>query len=189
MNNPHQKYDDAYLLGKYMQSHDNYWLGILLQRYTVLVLGVCMKYLKNEEEAKDGVQQIFISLLNNIDKHHINNFKNWLYTVAKNHCLMQLRGASHFRVDELKEELLQQTRDEGLEQVEAKERLIGYVEDALEDLNEAQKTCITLYYLENRSYAQIAAKTGFSGDQVKSYIQNGKRNLKNLIIKKQQSDG
>lgn len=189
MINKHEKYEDEYLLSKYMQSHDNEWLGILLQRYTVLVLGVCMKYLKNEEEAKDAVQQIFFTILQRIDRHQVSNFKNWLYTVAKNHCLMQLRKAKQTMVDELKEEILEIEGEANTEPLEQKEQLFEWVELALEELNTEQKTCITLYYLEKHSYAQITTLTGFSGDQVKSYIQNGKRNLKNLIIKKQQLNG
>lgn len=191
MNEQYLKYDDGYLLDRYMQTKDNYWLGILLQRYTVLVLGVCMKYLKNEEEAKDAVQQIFFTLLQRIDRHQVHNFKNWLYTVAKNHCLMHLRKSNQFYVTELKEDLLNLEADSGTqtENLQFREQLMEFVEVSLEELNSEQKTCITLYYLEKKSYSQIAEATGYSGDQVKSYIQNGKRNLKNLILKKQQLNG
>lgn len=189
MINKHQKYEDEYLLSKYMQSHDNYWLGILLQRYTVLVLGVCMKYLKNEQEAKDAVQQIFFTILQRIDRHQVNNFKNWLYTVAKNHCLMHLRKARQIIVDELKEDFLEMDDTQTPQALQQKEQLFELVETSLLELNTEQRTCITLYYLKKHSYAQITSLTGFSNDQVKSYIQNGKRNLKNLIIKKQGLNG
>src|SRR5688572_11808040 len=82
---------DKELLAKYDKDHDSRWLGILLQRYTLLLLGVCMKYLKNEEEAKDSVQQIFLKVIQEIQKYKVEYFKSWLYMVAKNHCLMKLR--------------------------------------------------------------------------------------------------
>jgi RNA polymerase sigma-70 factor (ECF subfamily) len=88
------KYDhlsDQELLAKFQADHNNEWLGILLQRYTLLLLGVCMKYLKNEEEAKDSVQQVFLKAIQELHKYRVEFFKSWLYMVAKNHCLMKLR--------------------------------------------------------------------------------------------------
>jgi RNA polymerase sigma-70 factor (ECF subfamily) len=166
-----------------MQSQDNYWLGILLKRYTVMVLGVAMKYLGDSEQAKDATQQIFFHVLQTVSRHKITNFKNWLYTVAKNHCLMHLRGQKQNRVEALKEELLDLHADNHLEQISNRELLLDQMQTALEMLGTEQKTCISLYYLENHSYQQIALITGYNGDQVKSYIQNGKRNLKNYLLK------
>lgn len=183
MSQHHQKYNDDFLLSKYMQSQDNYWLGILLQRYTVLVLGVTMKYLNDTEEAKDATQQIFFHVLQTVSRHKITNFKNWLYTVAKNHCLMHLRGGKNHRMEELKEEILEIGSESELEDIQRRENLLDRMQSALEQLNEEQKTCISLYYLENHSYQEISSKTGYNGDQVKSYIQNGKRNIKNLMNK------
>ncbi|UAY54676.1 RNA polymerase sigma factor [Arachidicoccus terrestris] len=179
----HQKYNDDFLLSKYMQSQDNYWLGILLQRYTVLVLGVAMKYLNDPEEAKDATQQIFFHVLQTVSRHKITNFKNWLYTVAKNHCLMHIRGQKHSRMEELKEELLEISSESELDNIQDRESQLDQMQSALELLNKEQRTCISLYYLENHSYQEISVKTGYNGDQVKSYIQNGKRNLKNYMIK------
>lgn len=189
MSRHHQKYNDDYLLSKYMQSQDNYWLGILLQRYTVLVLGVTMKYLGDPEQAKDATQQIFFHVLQTVSRHKITNFKNWLYTVAKNHCLMHLRGSRNRRMEALKEELLEIQSENELENIHRREYLLDQMQVALEGLGQEQKTCISLYYLENNSYQEISDKTGYNGDQVKSYIQNGKRNLKNYLIKNHPSNG
>lgn len=189
MRQHHEKYNDDFLLSKYMQSQDNYWLGILLERYTVLVLGVTMKYLGDPEAAKDATQQIFFHVLQTLSRHKITNFKNWLYTVAKNHCLMHIRKNKQTRIEELKEELLD-IQSEGVpEGLHTRERLLEQLQLALEQLNAAQKTCISLYYLENHSYQEIVSRTGYNGDQVKSYIQNGKRNLKNYIIKNDPPNG
>src|ERR1700740_908491 len=87
----YQHITDHELLERFYSDHDTGWLGILLQRYTLLLLGVSMKYLKNEEEAKDSVQQIFLKVIQELHKYKVEYFKSWLYMVAKNHCLMKLR--------------------------------------------------------------------------------------------------
>jgi RNA polymerase sigma-70 factor (ECF subfamily) len=103
---------DQDLLERFYASHDNQWLGILLQRYTLLLLGVCMKYLKNEEEAKDCVQQIFLKTITELHKYRVEYFKSWLYMVAKNHCLMKLRDRQGKYPTELKEQMLVTTDEE-----------------------------------------------------------------------------
>src|SRR6476619_8489897 len=90
-NRPPHDIDDKELLQRFQQDGNNEWLGILLQRYTMLLFGVCMKYLKNEEDAKDSVQQIFLKVINELQKYKVEYFKSWIYMVAKNHCLIKLR--------------------------------------------------------------------------------------------------
>ncbi|MGF7230077.1 RNA polymerase sigma factor [Arachidicoccus sp.] len=187
--NKHQKYDDETLLNKFYQSQEKYWVGILLQRYTLLLLGVCMKYLKNEHDAQDAVQQVFYKVLTELPKSKVTYFKSWIYTIARNHCLLLLRAGKSLILEELKVELSPVLEDDGWEKKKEKEKLFDYMESALCELNEEQKTCISLFYLNNKSYSEIAEETGFTTTQVKSHIQNGKRNLKNLIEKKQEKNG
>src|SRR6202522_4130435 len=101
----HHHMTDQELLERYYESRENDWLGILLQRYTLLLLGVCMKYLKNEEEAKDAVQQVFLKVIAELHKYKVDYFKSWLYMVAKNYCLMQLRSKGQYFI-EIDERLL-----------------------------------------------------------------------------------
>lgn len=175
---------DNELLEHYQADKDNRWLGILLQRYTLLLFGVCMKYLKNEEEARDAVQQIFLKALTEIPKYRIDYFKSWLYTIARNHCLMKLRDR-HKQMVEIHDNLLL-TEDENessrLFHI-LKDQQFTLMKEALSQLTAEQKNCISLFYLEKQTYQQIAEKTGFNYMQVKSYIQNGKRNLKILLQK------
>ncbi len=177
---------DQQLLEKFYADHDNEWLGILLQRYTLLLLGVCMKYLKNEEEAKDSVQQIFLKVIQELHKYKVEYFKSWLYMVAKNHCLMKLRDRQGKIPVELTERLTatpgEETDRNALLQ---NDETLNLMEDALKELNSEQQQCVTLFYLQKKSYQEIAEITGYSMLQVKSYIQNGKRNLKILIERKQ----
>ena len=181
---PHAHISDQELLEKFYATRDNQWLGTLLQRYTLLLLGVCMKYLKNEEEAKDAVQQVFLKAIMELHKYKVEYFKSWLYMVAKNHCLMKLRDKQG-QVTEIKEQMaVTPAEDNSRELHLEKDRQLELMKECLNDLNGDQKLCVTLFYLEKKSYQDIAGQTGFTLMQVKSYIQNGKRNLKLLLEKK-----
>ena len=172
-----QQSTDQELLEQFYTDHDNEWLGILLQRYTLLLLGVCMKYLKNEEDAKDSVQQVFLKVINDLPKYKVEYFKSWLYMVAKNHCLMRLRDKGKYNV-EINEQVLAAADEPGNSAAIEKEYHLSTMEQALQLLNDEQKVCVSLFYLQKQTYQQIAGSTGFSTMQVKSHIQNGKRNLK-----------
>lgn len=176
--------DDNELLQRFYADHDNEWLGILLQRYTMLLLGVCMKYLKNEEDAKDSVQQVFLKAINELHKYKVDYFKSWIYMVAKNHCLMKLRDKGKYTA-EINEHLMA-TPDETTDKNNyiEKDRALTDMAQALTQLNKEQQLCVTLFYLEKKSYQEIVAQTSFSLLQVKSHIQNGKRNLKILLEKR-----
>lgn len=175
---------DNELLEYYYQSKDQQWIGILLERYTLLLLGVCMKYLKNEEEAKDAVQQIFLKAITELHKYDVAFFKSWLYMVAKNHCLMKLRDKPGRIVDIKDQEVAAHDEENTLQVHIQKDKQLELVTDSLQELNHEQKQCVTLFYLRKKTYQEIADETGYSLMQVKSYIQNGKRNLKILLERK-----
>lgn len=181
---------DVELLGLYYHDKDQGWIGILLERYTLLLLGVCMKYLKDENEAKDCVQQIFLKVLTEVGKYKIDYFKSWLYMVAKNHCLMRLRDRGMKTSKELNDNHAIATETDRQELL-ANETTYDLLEEALNELSEEQRQCVILFYLKGNSYHQISEKTGYNLMQVKSYIQNGKRNLKIVVDKKmkQRSEG
>ncbi|MBC7874271.1 MAG: sigma-70 family RNA polymerase sigma factor [Ferruginibacter sp.] len=181
----YQHLSDQELLGQFYTSHDNEWLGILLQRYTLLLLGVSMKYLKNEEEAKDSVQQIFLKVIQELQKYKVEFFKSWLYMVAKNHCLMKLRDRHGKITAEINDRLAVKPEDEtDIQALIDTDHNLDLMEASLKELNPEQQQCVTLFYLQKKSYQEVSAETGYSLLQVKSYIQNGKRNLKLLIEKK-----
>lgn len=176
---------DQELLENFYAGHDNKWLGILLERYTLLLLGVCMKYLKNEEEAKDSVQQIFLKAITELNKYRVEYFKSWMYMVAKNHCLMKLRDRQGKIPAELTEKLTA-SADAGADTdtLWENDKTLDLMTQSLKELNPEQQQCVTLFYLDKKSYLEISEQTGYSLLQVKSYIQNGKRNLRILIEKK-----
>jgi RNA polymerase sigma factor (sigma-70 family) len=175
---------DNELISHYREAGDTLFLGILFKRYSHLVLGLCIKYLKNEDDAKDTVMQIFEKLATDLKKHNIEFFKSWLYTYSKNMCLMELRKKSNkLKKDiELQENnvlFMDSGEDHHLNtKAEEKESAILQLENALNSLNKEQKQCVILFYYKNKSYNEIVEITGYDANSVKSHIQNGKRNLK-----------
>jgi len=168
--------DDSELLSSYRETGDLAVLGRLFEKQMQLVYGVCLKYLQDEELAKDAVMGIFEELIGKAKQHDIKQFSSWLYVVSRNYCLMQLRSgkkAEMISLDELVEfsPFLHHTD-------ENRETVMQALEYCMEKLPENQRQSIDLFYLKEKCYKEIADVTGFSLNEVKSYIQNGKRNLK-----------
>lgn len=176
--------DDSELIERYRNSHDTHYVGVLFNRYAHLVYAVCMKYLKDADEAKDFSMQVFELLIDKLRKHEIENFKGWLHQVAKNHCLMHLRKVKSIQA---KTAEIQQMYAEDMEITPLThldidsgngwEQRVSRLREGLERLSDQQKVCIELFYLKKMSYKEISDQTGFDWKKVKSYIQNGKRNL------------
>ena len=178
-----QDMPDHELLLNYRKTHDQDIIAVLFQRYTHLVFGVCLKYLEGKEDAEDAVMEIFAGLMESLLKHDITNFKSWLHSVTRNHCLMKLRKQKYIIMD--LEKIIRKIDGEIVESVDElhqEDVLIKYNPDDLESvlgsLKEPQRRCIELVYLEDKSYQEVSEITGYTINEVKSYVQNGKRNLK-----------
>ncbi len=169
---------DEELLIAFKKSAGQAALGILYKRYYALVYGVCLKYFKEPETAKDAVMDIYEELVVKVRKHDINNFKSWLYRVAMNHCLMKLRSKKSGRVIEIDESFMQTDTFSHQEDIDEKEMKLNELEKCLEELPSLQKQSIFLFYTEKKCYNEIAEKTGLEWNKVRSTIQNGRRNLK-----------
>lgn len=143
-----------------------------------LVYGVCLKYLEDPEAAQDAVMQIFEQLISKVLQHEVSNFRSWLYTLAKNHCLMQLRNGKKQKIIPLPEEFMQSDQSEHLNGSTLKEIQLQLMEKCLEQLSREQQQTVTLFYLHQKSYHEIVAETGMEWNKVRSLIQNGRRNLK-----------
>ena len=174
--------DDA-LLQQFFESADQKYLGQLYSRYMPLVYGLCLKYLEQVEDAEDAVINIYEEIFQKISNYQVENFKTWIYSVAKNHCLQVLRKEKNKFFKEIDcsvmdseefEHLIDVTDDTG------KQEALNF---CLETLPVAQRRCIEYFYFESFSYADIVDKTGYALNKVKSFIQNGKRNLKICILK------
>ena len=185
---------DLELVARYRKEQDMKDVGELFQRYTHLVYAVCMKYLKDEAACKDAVMEIFEKLIIDLKTHEVKNFKAWLHTVTRNHCLMQLRKAqSQLKKEEAykKEEpgFVESGEELHLNAANPQEMQLTHLEQALENLKPEQKKCVELFYLQEKCYHEVAAVTGYTLKQVKSYIQNGKRNLKIAMTQLQTQQG
>ncbi len=153
-------------------------LGDLYNRYMDLVYGVCLKYLLQPEAARDAVMQVFEELVSKLKKHEVDNFKSWLYTVAKNHCLMQLRGNGNKKTVPLPESLMQSGEELHLNGELQQEASFRKLERCLQTLSAEQHRAVELFYLKQKCYNEIVAETGMDWKKVRSNIQNGRRNLK-----------
>lgn len=186
---PYRKMTDEELLDRFHERNDTECLGYLLQRYTLMLLGVSMKYLKDEEAARDNVQQVFLKAIAELSKYKVTYFKSWIYQIAKNQCLMQLRDQKKWGSPLAAEELpLEGNATIDLEPWTEKEQTFDRLSAALESLPNEQRRCVTLFYLEKMSYRQIAETTGHAIATVKSHIQNGKRNLRITLLSKKTED-
>ncbi|MFT2010452.1 RNA polymerase sigma factor [Pontibacter sp. 13R65] len=171
---------DLELVHKYQKTSDMQAMGELFERYTEMVYLVCLKYLKDEEDSKDATMQVFERLLELLKKHEISNFKSWLHVTTRNHCLVLLRSRNtkQVPVDDKIAILMESTALLHLLEEDQQEVTLQLLEKGLTKLPPEQKICLELFYLQQKSYKEIAAITGCELPKVKSYIQNGRRNLK-----------
>ena len=179
---------DQELLAIFSRSGDLEVLGKLYSRYMHLVYGVCLKYLRNREDSMDAVMQIFEKLIIEIPRQEIRNFRSWLHVVTRNFCLMKLRS------DKSENEKMKGWLDDSLFFMETlpdlhpideeRSEINKALEECIEKLKSEQKACITMFYYESKSYLEIATDLGIDEKKVKSYLQNGKRNLKICLEEK-----
>ncbi len=181
---------DEELVIHYRINHDKIAVGELFKRHSTMCYAVCNKYLKDEDASQDAAMQVFEKLFTDLLKHEIQNFRSWLHSVCRNYCLMQLRKPTlTLRMDEpegenetqfMELERFFHQEDNPLE----KEHRLQTLELAINELKEKQKECIELFYIKQKSYEEVSSITGYTTNEVKSYIQNGKRNLKIILSNK-----
>lgn len=181
--------EELALIDRYKKTGDLAIAGALYKKYMHLVYGLCLKYLKNREDSQDAVMQLFEKVSESLKTHEVTNFKSWLYVVSKNFCLMQLRSKQH-KVHAHSQDIDRIDMENGMllhhdDEPSVLEEDLSKLELCIEQLQEEQKTCIQLFYLQKRSYNEIALSTSYELKKVKSYVQNGKRNLKICMEKHQ----
>ncbi|MCD8071676.1 MAG: sigma-70 family RNA polymerase sigma factor [Alistipes sp.] len=175
------KMQDAFLVDLYKKDGSLEILGELYSRYMPLVYGVCLKYLREQQASEDAVMQIFEELVEKVRKHDIREFRTWLWAVARNHCLGIIRKDKANSFLEIRPEVMESDALLHLLDKKDDEAKLRRLEDCLERLPEPQKVSVRLFFYEDKSYADICDRTEYNLKSVKSYIQNGKRNLKNCM--------
>lgn len=181
---------DSELLQQYNSTGNLEILGELYNQYIHLVYGVCLKYLNNREESKDAVNKIFENLIVEIPKFEIQNFRSWLYVVTKNYCLMEIRKNKterkrfeKYSVDFMESTDLSHPIDEAPDSM-----LEKHLKECIEKLKNEQQECILMFYYKKKCYREISEELNIEEKKVKSYIQNGKRNLKICIEELQEAE-
>lgn len=170
---------DSDLIERFRLKGDQNALGELFERYSALVYGVCLKYLKDRDDAKDAVMRIFERLPSSLKAHHVEHFKSWLYITSKNHCLMHLRSQKKFQKKEIDDDTMEKELALHLgHEDNGQEHDLAKLEKCIEQLKNDQKKCVQLFYLKELCYKEIVEITGLETKKVKSHIQNGKRNIK-----------
>jgi RNA polymerase sigma-70 factor (ECF subfamily) len=170
--------DDKELVDRFKISGDVNIVATLYDRYIEMIYAVCMKYLKDSDAAKDAVMEVYGQLSQKLQKHEVLNFKSWVYTLAKNHCLMQLRSASNKKIIPLEENIMHFPSELHQDGENEKEFRLSQLNDCMETLSSDQKLVIDLFYLQQRSYKEIAELQQMDWNKVRSLVQNGRRNLK-----------
>jgi RNA polymerase sigma-70 factor (ECF subfamily) len=177
---------DEHLVEGYLKTGDKELIAVLFERYIHLVYGICLNYIHDPDQCKDAVMEIFESLFHKLAEHHVMNFRNWLYTVSRNHCLMSIRKEGTMNRVKDGFSKTESTIEHPEYMSEEDEELMfskDVISSAVKQLNPEQEKCIILMYIDDKSYRDISTLTGFSLNEVKSHIQNGKRNLKNYLGK------
>jgi len=184
--------EDPELLRQYRETGNLDFIGILFERYTEMVYLICYKYLQDEAESKDAAMQIFENLTRSLREHEVTNFKSWLHVTAKNHCLMHLRSQ---KSKEKKKKLLfledtAMQKEEALHpgEVITQEAELVALEKALTEIPAEQRQCVELFYLQQKSYKEVAVLTGLDINKVRSHIQNGRRNQK-IYLERHHEEG
>lgn len=177
---------EAEMLLAYRKTGDLEILGKLYGKYMDLVFGLCLKYLKDEDRSKDAVMQIFEQLITKLKIHEVSNFKSWLYTLSRNYCLMEIRLLNKHEFVNIDDVGVETSTVLHQDEENLKESQLTHMGKCMETLPEEQRLSVDLFYLQQKCYKEVADITGFEINKVKSYIQNGKRNLK-ICIEKQKS--
>ena len=172
---------DEELVELYKQQLDQEFLSTVFTRHISTLFGICMKYLKNEADAKDMVQQLYEQVCKYLPNSTIKKFDAWLYTVAKNACINFLDKRKDCFIDiESVTEIEDENRGDFLEA----ERTYDKVNFCIEKLIGGQKTVIELFYFKKYCYREIAEKLAIDWGSVRAMIQNARRNLK-ICMQKQ----
>lgn len=169
---------DTELVQSYYQDGSMAVLGDLYNRYMEMVYGICLKYLQEPDDAQDAVMAIFEELVTKLRQHQVENFKSWLHTLSRNHCLMRLRSQKRTPTVKIGDTIMHSEAEQHLEDVLIREENLKQLETCLESLVDNQRKVIELFYLRGKCYNEISAETGIEWGNVRSSIQNGRRNLR-----------
>ncbi|MFN4122019.1 MAG: RNA polymerase sigma factor [Flavobacteriales bacterium] len=180
---------DEELLARFKKSGNQQYLAILFDKHLSLAFGICLKYLKNKDDASDACMELYEKLIKDLQRFDVENFKAWLARTAVNHCLMKLRSTKSTEEKSREHEIFLSENVESEQEAhltkKEEETRIESLHYAMQELKEDLRKCIELFYFHKHSYVEVANMLGMEDKEVKSHIQNGKRNLKQIMINQQ----
>jgi RNA polymerase sigma factor (sigma-70 family) len=183
---------DAEFVAAYYNTGNLDLLAELYERHIDMVYAVCFKYLRHDEDSQDAVMALFEQLITDLRRHEVTNFKSWLHSVARNYCLMHLRSQNHHELADISDLALAEDEPQTSTRLVADydtdhddrldlEHNLTQLEACLKTLPVEQQTCLDLFYFHEKTYADIATMTGYDPARIRSYLQNGRRQLKNCL--------
>lgn len=151
-----------------------------------MVYGTSLKYFKDESRASDAVMGVFEVLSKKAKTHQVEQFRGWLYVMTKNYCLMELRKDSKNLTVSYDPQFMQSDEEKHpVFEIEFEEdEELQSLQACMETLVAQQKECIDLFYYKEKSYKEIADQLDKKVGTIRSFIQNGRRNLKICMEKK-----
>jgi RNA polymerase sigma-70 factor (ECF subfamily) len=182
MDRSEEKEREQRLINKFKETGRQQYLAELYQPFISLVYGLCLKYFRNTHDAEDAAMDIYISIADKLKRHEVANFRSWLYVVSKNHCLDKLRSKGS-KTPKEKEAQLMYSEEVFHPDNDENDSELKKLAACMEKLPEEQRKCVDMFYFKKISYQEITDTTQFTWGQVRSYIQNGRRNLKNCMEK------
>jgi RNA polymerase sigma factor (sigma-70 family) len=173
---------DQELIEEYKRTSNSWYAGELFRKYNQLITAVAYNYMQNNVDTEDAVMEVFEIILRDLQHHEVSNFKTWVYSVTKHLCLKKLKK-NPLEVTDVEQALRNMAAEENPQSEAVKlEEQLEKLQEALLRLSEEQKKCIELFYFKEKSYKEVSDLTGYSVNEVKSYLQNGKRNLKGYLV-------
>ncbi len=186
---PYHSLSDEELVAKFAQTKQQAYFEELYNRYLHLSYGVCLKMMKNEADSRDVVSDVFKTLYLKLPTANVQSFKAYVYAVSRNECIAKLRKRKSESKKMQEWQRTENTQNAFMENdglvalSDVGPSMDKLVENAIARLGDEQRTCIHLFFYDNKSYKEIAAQTGYSEKHVKSFLQNGKRNLRIALEK------
>lgn len=171
---------DRILIGEF-QKGDEFAFVSIYNRYKTSVYAFCVKMLGDRELARDVMQETFLRVYENRDRLvNISSFKAWIFTIARNQCLNQIRKARWQVPLDTERDLVAERSETPISLLEKNER-VALVARYLNELSDEYREVIILREYQNMSYDEIAAVTRSTLSAVKSRLFKARRKLAGFI--------
>ena len=176
----------------FVKQGDNAAFALLVDKYKQPIMNLAYRMLRDLTEAEDLAQNVFIQVHKSAARYEVSSkFSTWLFTIARNLCLNEIRRRSRHPADSIEATYYEQ-EDQPRQQFEDKKiisppdsllhgELEQKVDQALASLPENQRTAILLCRQNELSYEEIAEVLGCSLSATKSLIHRGRETLKQKL--------